>query len=278
MRLLLIFQMALLPLLGHCETFFKDGTKWEVSYTSTSTEHINPSISTFSLEGATTVDGVRALQLFETSDNSTSTGTLISYIREEQGKVWFWHDYTKQWLLLYDFNLKEGESSQVYRFFDMKYQYNPSAYKFKCVKTETINGFEYMHLEQYLPDSDINGCIDEGTWIKGLGSVDGIVNNVFGLDGGASKLLEVSYKGASIYKANTTGIEVTKTSATNVTVVNGVLKITGIDAPTILSIYSLEGKLIARQTVSGDHISYSLPGKGTYLLTIGNHTQKLFIP
>lgn len=218
MKLIFTFIAMLLPVFGSAESFFKNGTSWNTRIFSATTPEGEESLATYYLDGEASIDGLDALKLYRTivTENRKAYTELLSHIREENNEVWYWSDFNQQWLLMYDFNLNEGDGTYIYQFFSDRHKYAPQKYYFKCVKTEVIDGLKHMRLEQYSvdPDNTIEPKpIASGTWIAGVGSANGVENNIFGMDGAISYLLDVVCDNKQVYKANTTSIDIFEPSA-----------------------------------------------------------------
>lgn len=141
---------------------------------------------------------------------------LAAYIRVDGEKVYFKDPWNfKEWYLMYDFSILEGENVEVY---EVKTQgnanKNPTPQNLYCYDSTVIDeyGFEIMkvisedyknYLQEDYPYPD-RWDVMSGKWLKGLGSTEGPIENcIYGRIGGPkSRLLRVELNGNILYESD----------------------------------------------------------------------------
>lgn len=125
----------------------------------------------FGIIGDTIIDNVEYHKVFSLYDSTLShpQSTYYASIREENKRIYARID-TFPDLLLYDFNLHEGDTIHYISPF---YISNPPGYSF-CRIVEQIDSVQLQngqYRRRYTLVSDINTCWHGDIWIEGIGSV-----------------------------------------------------------------------------------------------------------
>lgn len=279
MKRFIIFLLLYLPLALNGQNYFRDGMKW-VSYAyGTHTPEPNWSVEEVTLEKCPGKD-YYIMNIY--GSNPSDPKSL--YIRTDGDKVYFKYDdyISPEWYLLYDFGLRPGEGCYVY-------SANPS-----CIKPNTPNctyvkctgisegsgpgGWDMMLLEGYLGDTCV-GIYEQGTWIKGLSSPAGVLDNLyFVMSGKVSQLTEVSDNGTVIFSNPLSGkTDITDSISPDIRILGSeVFVTTGQDIRG--SVYSQSGALIGDYGFSDVPTCISLPERGIYILSISGFPIKIVIP
>lgn len=158
--------------------------------------------STVYIDSVETIEGEECLKVMEKGEEGDSR--FMTYLKTTGDKVWFMNNTdTQEWSLLYDFGLQSGEATTVATAsFPTSSSSIPIEYEVVCVGIESDydnSGIERMKIEVYdkdeydsVSDQELEP-IQEGYWLKGIGSETGLIFNVYfemiGLD---SKLISAS--------------------------------------------------------------------------------------
>lgn len=265
------------PLLMNGQIHFTDGMKWRTQVFGTHEPEGVTSIEVATIE-KTSDDN--CFNIYRTYEDNSSYKELIALIKTEDSKVLFKpkESISSEWYLLYDFSLKPGEGCFIYTPLVIKEDSIPAKTYIKCIGIDDNfddEKWRLLLLEEYSDDS-YTYFLGEGSWIDGLSSMNGFLyNNCFEVDGGTTKLLEVSDNEGIIYSNNQSGVsEITDSS-------NPDIKIDGLDVyisvgeELLGSLYSLSGTHIGNCRLSKTTTHIALPDKGIYILKIGNISRKI---
>lgn len=281
MRVLILIAsivMSILPVIG--QTYFKDGTEWKTMRTSTTTPNDPREYKEFYILSDTSIKDGNCFNVYDKSGGEA--GSRICQIKVNDNRVYFYDEKSDNWLLMYDFNLKEGDSISVYTpVFDLNNDKIECTY-LKCVREETYEDdgtpWPALILEGYL-DSNYETCYGEGVWLIGLGAINGLLENCRynNLDGIGSKLYEVVCDNEVIYKSGTTSVSEVEKREPIIKKFGRSLKIGGIKTGTFVSIHSIDGKTIRQEYVNSDNFIHSFENRGVYLIKMDDRIVKVLV-
>lgn len=277
MRSVFVLLAILLPIAANCASYFKDGMKWVVEYYGTQQPNGVFSQKTYSLEGDSIINDIKALKMYVSSDDLDSGKELVSIIHEEDDKVLFWDSYTQNWYLMYDFNLEEGEGCDAYDPKSCKSGSTPTSSYIKCsaFQDDVFNRLSALDVEEYKSIGD-NFLLGQGLWIKGIGSSKGVLENIgFDYDGGNSILAEASYCGDIIYKNGESRINSVESIPYKIGVNDTGITISGSGNIGKLTIHAVDGVFVGEYNVSGSVATIPLQHKGIYIISINNFIAKI---
>lgn len=201
MKKLLLFILLALPMFARAKMFYKDGMVWVVERGSCQPgiPHIT---ETFELDGIATIDGIEALQLFQTSGSESRSLTM--FLRVDDQKVYFRLNTPEatEWYLLYDFSLQPGEGCDIFNPQQMMAGKDAKTH-IECLSlSEASESIPWptMTIKETFPTDPI---FDEvNTLFVGLGSHAGPAGDLFnGMDGSHSTLLSATYKGQTVFRS-----------------------------------------------------------------------------
>ena len=196
-HLLSLFAVVLFSMQATAQETIKDGMVWNTRVFGTHEPNPTEVIYTTVVRGDTLINETPALKVYNSVDDGPEM--LEAVIRLEGEKVLFWHHGTSQWLLAYDFGLKEGEGCLVGNIRGSLQGNNGLGMTYiKCVKESVLEAydekgerFEFPAL--YVEEYDTEKCevrYGEGCWLKGIASTNGFLfNNRFEVEGRGSTLL-----------------------------------------------------------------------------------------
>lgn len=277
--LAIIALSAMTALTANCQLHFKDGMEWKTLLSGTTEPIPTTALETVTLEGDTTVNGFKAMKMYvqTVSETHNSGKELAAPIRTEGEKVYFYHDSEPpEWLLLYDFGLKPGEGCYVH-YLPTGSNKIPFRSYVKCVSLgkDEDSGWDTIVLEEYKTDA-CEGIPAHGTWLKGLGSENGVLwNSSFESDGAsATLLLEASFDGKVIYKKKNAGISEVADTGLCIQADGLDVTVSGADGETI-ALYSDNGTLTGNFRTKEGKARITLPRKGVYILKAGDKSRKI---
>ena len=266
-----------MPFVAFSENIFKEGTKWITLYWG----FIDPpAYVTHTVEGTVTVDGAEALQIYSIRNDDESSRTQIPLMKTEGDKVFFLDPESNNWLLCYDFGLEVGQGCYVYSIPIG----NNSAYRsyVKCLRiydSEEYNGLTVIEFEEFDND-ECTGHSETGIWLKGIASVRGLVeNNLFGTVGGVHQLVYASTTEGVIYENEEASASEISIDGPSVSVSTNGLEITvsGANLNENVSLYTVDGILIASGKPAGGTLSLTAPHKGIYIVRAGGVARKIAV-
>ena len=215
-HLLSLFAVVLFSMQATAQETIKDGMVWNTRVFGTHEPNPTEVIYTTVVRGDTLINETPALKVYNSVDDGPEM--LEAVIRLEGEKVLFWHHGTSQWLLAYDFGLKEGEGCLVGNIRGSLQGNNGLRMTYiKCVKESVLEAydekgerFEFPAL--YMEEYDTEKCevrYGEGCWLKGIASTNGFLfNNRFEVEGrGSALLLSFHADGLGNMSPVLTGIE-----------------------------------------------------------------------
>ena len=274
MKSYLLSILLLFPVFVDAQVHFDDGASWKTLMLGSSSPQGEMGIAKNQLDGDTLVGDFTARKLYEVSGNVRS---LLATIRTEKEKVYFKLPDRPDWYLMYDFGLTPGTGCDVYSILDAHRV--PYKSYVKCValteNDDQYNGWDTMTLEEY-ETADCECKLGTGTWIQGLASTLGVLqNSMFAPQGGTSELLEASLDGEVLYTHRTTGITEISASPCNVRMEGYDVYVKPTSPQTAVCLYSAEGVLLEVRKTSEEEVHLVLPGQGMYILKCGLFVQKL---
>lgn len=273
-RIFLGGLMVLFPFLGFGQ-WFQAGTTWiQENYPCMPSEPVTQSSCWL---GANEENPDQPLVYYSSVGDSP-----LAKIKTEGEKVYFSliGNDKDEWNLLYDFGLKAGEECTVY---SVPIYNNPMrAYKYYCEEVVESNpefgGWPTLKLcSMSLTDGEIDYFFP-GFWIKGLGSVSGLLENyLIGMDGIGAKLLEVSRDGEIIYKDTPASVD-TNFELNGIDVkVEGRQIIVTSDNSSSVEVFATDGKKIAETELNGKQASLIIASPGVYVVKVGKQSSKVLI-
>lgn len=275
----ILLILAFISLSMNSQNLFTDGMKWRTLIYGTHEHEVVNSIEIVTIEK--TLDE-NCFNMYRSYEDNTSDRELIAIIKTEESKVYFTPNGFKssEWYLLYDFSLKPGEGCFIYNPLTFTEDSKPYKTYVKCIGIdEKFNeDWSLLRLEEYTDKSCLN-LIGNGSWIKGLSSLNGILyNNRFGVDGFSSFLLEVSDNERVLYSNIPSGIlETTDTSIPNIKV-DGLDLYISVNDDICGSIFSQAGVHIGDYKFSKAPTHIKLSNRGVYILKLENTSKKILVP
>ncbi|MBD5194271.1 MAG: hypothetical protein HDS87_00865 [Bacteroidales bacterium] len=122
-------------------------------------------------------------------------------VRTEDGKVYFVPPNYEKEFLLFDFNLKESEETEVYPFLHPYENGEPDPVRIRCVRsTEFIVGNDVVKILE-VGDMRYQSDVWLNTWICGLGSAVGPLENLYAwYCGGGGTVNRITVNGKEVYR------------------------------------------------------------------------------
>lgn len=281
MRVLILIAsivMSILPIMG--QTYFKDGTEWKTLRTSTTTPDDPRYYQEFSILSDASIKDGNGFNLYEKSGDEA--GVQICQIKVNDNRVYFYDEKSDNWLLMYDFNVKKGDCISVYTpVFDWNNEEIQCTY-LKCIGEENYedNGTQWpaLRFEEY-EDSKNEKYIGEGIWLKGLGSVTGLLENCrfYEFCGMGSKLYEVVCDNEVIYKSGISSVSEVEKRVPTIKKFGRSLMIGGIKTGTFVSIHSIDGKTVRHSYVNSDNYIHSFENPGVYIIKMDDKIVKVLV-
>lgn len=283
MRGYIIFFLAFfIPFAMSGQVHFADGMKWYTEVHGSHAPWLPPSTVVVALEKTGDADCFKALQ---SSPDHDIDREFVAFIKVDEDKVFFKFDDNEsaEWYLLYDFGLKAGEGCYIYCPGVKSGNVAISKTYIKCAaisESSEYNGWSTMALEEYHDDS-CTGFVDYGTWIKGLSSLNGLLdNNRFG-DVGRSSILQtvVLEDGTVVFSNPSAGVSEVSDSSTAPDIrVDGLEILVSTDSEVPGSLFSQTGLALGHYTFGKTPTSITVPGSGVYILKIGEKAHKVLVP
>lgn len=185
--------------------YFTEGTVWEVVYDDDSQPTPTYVAYNYYIEGDTVIAGLDCLKMWSACQTGNSTKELATCIYKDGERVYFFpHKASSEKALLYDFALQPEQRSS---FALPKGQWTD---KGDCIENDVrcdylyqikqgVATLEAMHVTEFATGQATTHS-QGGTWIKGIGSLRGVLENIgFDMDGGSSWLSRVTHNGETIY-------------------------------------------------------------------------------
>lgn len=165
------------------------------------------------IEGTETINGRTYMKVYRSTEAAPDYPPTLHYIRVEGERVYLHDDDlsgNKEYLI-YDYSLSTGETLEIdgcdhcYVPEDKNYFATNQS---KGTLTFGNNTYETMDMMILYMDYNANTRPDETiTWIKGIGSEAGLLENWYSPRAGGNILTAVYHNDVMVYKAQTTGIE-----------------------------------------------------------------------
>lgn len=267
-----------IPLLAMGENFFQEGTTWHVRCTGT--HHPDPVYTDieFRAEGDTTINGSTALKISSTIIGNGAPATPSIYVKSENGRILFWDNNTRDWYLMYDFNLKKGDGCTIYSIPLNDHIKSPEPTYVKCTHTDLNQYYDnipQIALQEYT-DSSCSTYIGDGEWLVGIGSTKGVIeNNRFEiLDGGTSYLTHVSSFDNIVCRYAPSGVKTPDQQTVQICINGKTLHIPECSDNRI-SVFTPEGILLKDTDISCGGCQISLPSSGIYIISNGSYRIKI---
>lgn len=246
MKKLLLFALLLAPAAAIADNYLTEGTSWTTRLTGEGDgDDLIVSIENYTISGDTIVDGVSALKVYNVENILSSV--LVAVIRNEDDKVYTLSGTTNQWLLAYDFSMKEGDVREISKFdaYSAK-QSNDARYYVKCVSistSEQYGGWPVMHYK-----------------VCGLGG----------------RLLSIEKDGEVICQYEMDSLGDTAAESMSVSVDGMAVSVAGAEAGCEVRAYAANGALAVRAAVSSDgRATLTLPRSGLYLIATPGGSAKV---
>ncbi|MCM1320207.1 MAG: hypothetical protein NC217_07490 [Muribaculaceae bacterium] len=279
MKGLIVLVTCMVTLVMNGQNCFTDGMKWYTESYGTHDPFATPQIEVVSLEKSDEND---CFKMFREYQDQVFDKQFVAYIKVDGDKVFYRLPSGDQrdWYLLYDFGLVPSQGCYVYNPLTSSADNKPRATYIKCVgfNTSDYGDLTAMILEEYSDESCIQ-LLGNGIWLKGLSSLNGVLdNNYFGADGRSSKLIGIYNNDEPIYATNVSSIpEVTNSDTVNLKI-DGCCLTVFTDKSVKGSIYSPSGIHIGDLVFDNQASSIQLPGSGIYILNIDGTTKKIYVP
>ncbi len=285
LKRMMIFAFMLTPVVAFSQNCFVDGTEWKVEGCGTESPYPNywhcNIKQVFDAES-----GFSAFIVEDVEEGSIQHGV---YVKTEGDQVFFKKTLSSEWLLMYDFSLSPGDVVTVYQPDYADSEGLPRPAYLKCTgvsESEEYEGLIAMELEEYSDDSYEANLdaeperfkLGSGTWLKGVGSTQGVLWNAgFGMCGWGSRLMDVLFNGEILYSFYLSDVSCVRND-TNIQVsTNGLnLIVTTPDRNATVTVHSISGATIASSITGGrKEIPVSYPG--IYLVNVNGQTQKVAV-
>jgi hypothetical protein len=190
MRTLLLF-IVLVPSISYSQVNNQivDSTKiWSVVYSEFAFGAYKQTTHNFKFQDDTIVNGLLYKKIYESLDSIKQSWKMTNnLIRENDGSVYLLS--RNEEVLLYDFNLKAGDSIVLNNMFGESYKWIVDSVDSVRILGIDLKRISLHHIHGYLSD----------VWIEGLGSLLGILNSGnFAFDF-STELLCVAQENSSIY-------------------------------------------------------------------------------
>jgi hypothetical protein len=137
--------------------------------------------------GDTLIGGINYTKLFESHDRNKQIWKIHSFWRENSDSVFAYYEEAGQERLIYNFNLKVGDSIQTF-----------ATFKIKVDSIKTLEWGGEMRRHFYLSKNDYSS---KTLWIEGVGSMANFIRNSdIGFSGSISTLLCFEENGQQVYQ------------------------------------------------------------------------------
>jgi hypothetical protein len=270
MKRIILFFLVLSAAVCRADNYFVDGMKWECVVSGDAYPYPYPELDfvyeTVYLEGTEIVNGVESLKMWMIRDHDESTAEVISHIYTDGDKVFFLEPYTGEWRLMYDFGMKEGSVNEITAYRTPSNTVHSSILKCASVyNSDEYGGLEVLSLDEY----EYEGAEyhENGKWLNGIGSVNGVLmNSEFNYDGIGGRLLKAILPNNEVIYEYTAGVETNEIlQPLNISGGNGEILVGG-DYPD-LAVYDTTGRRYAGTRVPA----------GLYIVTAGGRTAKVLV-
>ena len=262
---------------------FKEGTHWQINGAAIA---LNPNGSPNGtvtwpeievLEGKSNILGKECFMLWRYSD-SPAEKELIAYIYTDNEKVYFANPTNPEtWNLLYDFNIEEGDT------FTYSYPFDLTGEIIDCVlKCTNISSNE---IYSYLPTIELSTVNDNddinswpnACWIKGNGSIYGLLHPSLDFVGIGYALQKV-WNGDKVFmEVKTSGVQMPETSNIEIKTLNNAIQIIGATPGTMVKVFDICGNLISENMAYDTTLSIPADFTGIYLIQVNNKVFKTMI-
>ena len=261
-------------------SYFIPGAKWLTEYTNTT----NPKPDYSYQEVILTKNGDEWLLESRNVNSLTEGMKVVAVVRTEGNKVFFRlpSDNGDNWYLMYDFGLKVGDGNYFYNPEWLTSEGMPTTSYLVCTEktrwNKKYNMWDTMTLQEY-DDENLNLHYGSGTWIRGLGSVNGFFENIgFERDGRGGTLIEASVDGDVIYSANGTNtVNTVGATNCNISVSGNTINISEAGNASSGAVYTIDSKLVSRFNITSGNACIAVTGPGLYILRIGSLSYKILI-
>lgn len=262
---------------------FVNGTKWYQSFFPAPDGEPKPEETyiEYYLDGETEMLGHKCLKLWRLDSPEASERVFVTYVRAEGEKVFFLYgEKATDWDLMYDFGLQVGESCTV-TYPNSQWDDTNSAHPYKIKCTEIRPSVDYPGMEEILfvydnGNDSIEKTYPDAIWIKGVGSIGGLLTNVF-LDGApGGNLLKASNASDIICENATLSINKTEAPEFKYEINDRNVILRGVQGSSI-SIYGIDGRCVHHSSSTTDTYNVRIPETGIYILTINSQSTKISI-
>lgn len=284
--LFVLVLMSVVPMFG--QNIFTDGAVWKVKRAyaggvpeEKTTQDIEYRLSEIESEAETAV--------FNLNQNQTIDGeesVVVCRIKEDDNRVYFQQGPSDEWKLLYDFNLElDGEVCVCMPTFDI---WNPGEGR-ECVYVRCVgdgiietNGMEWpiLYIDEY-SDPDYKRFMGSGIWIKGIGSINGLIENcrfnyIMGM---GSRLAEVIYNDEVIYSYPYTlaNIDAIRIKDLSISCNGSTISISEGPINAEVSVFNIDGGKVAQAKSSEDGCCISVGSPGVYIVKVGDMARKVLV-
>ncbi|MDE6692346.1 MAG: hypothetical protein K2K05_03075, partial [Muribaculaceae bacterium] len=280
MKKFVLFLISFLPFTMVADNYFHEGMKWITYIVGTHEPRPIWSRQEARLEKCEEHD----CYILRVSYIDETSMTRYLYIRTDEDKVFFKYDdhISPDWYLLYDFGLEPGEGCYIYtpQLYDFGPHTPPSSY-IKCVainEDAAYDGWSIMALEE-LSDDTGSVMYGRGSWIKGLSSLDGLLNNIyFEAAGGGGILTEVIDNGTVIFTNPSCDSEsIMDCRMPDIRIVGQEIVVSS-DRDVCGTLHSQSGTHIGDYRFGDSCTHIRVPSPGVYILTIEGFSKKIMVP
>lgn len=239
-------------------------------------------------------DGHEVFNVFRTPGTEaipTEETVTYGWAYQEEDKVYFKKasQYAsgapEEWRLMYDFGLQPGETAIVSMVGGFQLDPTNAQDQVTCVSFsptlstpfETMNIYDISvdHIGK-LPEDHME--MHRGEWIKGIGSVLGVLNNVgFGMVTSAERTMEVRDNGVLVYSTPESKVRQVGKSGITLSISDRTITMNGLTEGLSLLVCSLDGFVELAGETTGSEMTVQLSKPGLHLVSIGMETFKISV-
>ena len=271
-------MMAMLGMVSQAANYtnyFVPGTKWTTEFQSIPWHEV--SYQTVWLEGGANVFGSRCM-LMHIKENDGKES--IRYVKVEEGKIYYHAEVEGEWELMYDFELKVGDRCYLgYPHWNWTDSQTKHHRYIENTGYSEIEGIPVMNVISLYQSSESKELIKdgEGSWLLGIGSTDGVLQNCnYGMVGGIRTLVKVESNGTVVYD-RTSGLKDVEFDGVTVRCEGRDIIISGLDNGALIEVYSITGVIVAKCQCTTGSVNVKVDQPGIYFVKAGTYTRKILV-